>query len=152
MKKLLLFGLLLSGLAGCYQGYDRGEVNEPVQTMPAPCKRQEVYCYLTNRSAGDTLLVAPAKFVVDDSLVVAEAIQRSYTGSSNLNTVIRLCEGMHRVHVQFGPYTRDTTFVVPRDTAISLLASMLYRNIPELAHENDLAIAILIRDGKGGPD
>jgi hypothetical protein len=150
--KLLLPAALLLSLSACYQGYDRGVANQPVQPMPAPCKRQEVYCYLTNRSSGDTLLVAPVKLVIDDSLVVAEDIQRSYTGSERLHTVIRLCEGMHRVHVRFGPYTRDTTFVVPRDTAISLLAAMLYRNIPELAHEDGLAIATLIRDGKGGHD
>jgi hypothetical protein len=151
MARLLPLSLLLS-LSACYQGYNRGVENQLVQTEHSPCKRQEVYCYLTNRSAGDTLLVAPAKLVVDDSLVVAEDIQRSYTGSERLHTVIRLCEGTHRVHVRFGPYTRDTTFVVPRDTAISLLASMLCRNIPALAHEDGLAIATLLRDGKGGPD
>lgn len=150
MKKLLLAVLLLSGLASC-NGYERG-VREPEKIVIAPCKRQEVYCYLTNRGSGDTLLVAPAKLVVDDSVIVAEDVPRSTISSENLNTVIRLCEGMHRVHVQFGPYIRDTTFVVPRDTAISLLASMLCSNIPELAHENGVGIATLIRDGKGGPD
>lgn len=150
MKKLLLYGLLLSGLASC-NGYERG-VREPEKIVLAPCKRQEVYCYLTNRGSGDSLLVAPAKLVVDDSVIVAEDVPRSTISSENLNTVIRLCEGMHRVQVQFGPYARDTTFVVPRDTAISLLASMLCRDIPELAHENGLAIATLIRDGKGGDD
>jgi hypothetical protein len=150
MKKLLLLGLLLSGLASC-NGYERG-VKEPEQLAASACKRQEVYCYLSNVSFGDTLLVVPAKLVIDDSLIVAEEVSRSTTGSDRFSKLIRLCEGVHRVHVSFGPYTRDTTFTVPRDTAISLLASMLCGDIPELAHEDGLAIATLTRDGKGGDD
>jgi hypothetical protein len=151
MKFLLPAALLLS-LAACSEGYNRGVVNQPTQAAPVACKRQAVYCYLTNFSSGDTLLVASAKLVIDDSLVVAEEISRNSSGNERFSALIRLCEGAHRVQVQFGPYTRDTTFVVPRDTAISLLASMLCRDIPELAHEDGLGIATLIRDGKGGPD
>jgi hypothetical protein len=150
MKKLA-FAALLFSLAAC-NGYDRGVVSQPTQAVPVTCKRQEVYCYLTNFSFGDTLLVAPAKLVIDDSLIVAEEVPRNSSGSERFSTLIRLCEGIHRVHVQFGPYIRDTTFTVPRDTAISLLTTMLCRNIPELANEDGLGIATLIRDGKGGPD
>lgn len=153
---LLPTALLLS-LSGCDQGYDRGVVNQPVQNqstqaVPVACKRQDVYCYLTNFSSGDTLLVAPAKLVVDDSLVVTEDVSRNITGNKRFSKLILLCEGVHRVHIQFGPYIRDTTFTVPRDTAISPLATVLCRNIPELAHKDGLGIITLIRDGKGGPD
>jgi hypothetical protein len=141
--KLLLPAALLLSLCGCYQGYERGVVSQSVQTVPTPCKRQQVYCYLTNYGSGDTLLVVPAKLVVDDSLVVSEDIQRSNTEYPDFIKIIRLCEGAHRVHVQFGPYTRDTTFVVSQK--ISLIASMLCYDIPELAHENGLAIDTLHR-------
>jgi hypothetical protein len=87
--------------------------------------------------------VAPAKLVVDDSLVVAEDVWRNSTGDERLSKIIRLCEGVHRVHVQFGPYTRDTTFVVSQK--ISLLASVVCYDIPELAHENGLAVDTLHR-------
>lgn len=153
MKKLLLAGLLSVGLAGC-NGYDRGTRAEPALRKPKPttCQRQEVYCYLTNYSKGDTLLVAPAKLVVDDSVLITEQVYRTFSSSERLSKVVRLCVGSHRVHVQFGPYARDTTFVVRGDTAISLLATMLCRDIPELAHEDGLSIVTLLRDGKGGPD
>jgi hypothetical protein len=150
MNKLLAALLLTLSLVGC-SGYDRG-VREPAQTVPVACKRQEVYCYLTNFSSGDTLLVAPAKLMVDDSLIVAEEVPRNPTGNERFSTLIRLCEGTHRVHVQFGPYTRDTTFAVSQDIPISLLATILCRDVPALAHEDGLSIVTLIRDGKGGPD
>ena len=143
MKLLLPVALLLS-LTGCYEGYNRGVVvSQPVQAAPVACKRQEVYCYLTNFSSGDTLLVAPAKLVVDDSFVVAEDVWRNHSGNERLSKVIRLCEGAHRVHVQFGPYTRDTIFVISQK--ISLMASLVYYDIPALAHKNGLALDTLHR-------
>lgn len=151
MKKLLLVGLLGVGLAGC-NGYDRGIREEPALSKPTACQRQEVYCYLTNYSKGDTLLVAPAKLVVDDSILITEQVYRTFSSSECLSKVVRLCVGSHRVHVQFGPYARDTTFVVRGDTAISLMATMLCRDIPELAHKDGLSVVTLLRDGKGGPD
>lgn len=151
MKVLLAPALLLATLASC-NGYDRGVRDEPAQAKPMGCQRQEVYCYLTNYSNGDTLREASAKLVVDDSLLIAEQVPRITSSSERLSKVVRLCVGSHRVHVQFGPYTRDTTFVVQRDTAISLLVTMLCRGIPALAHEDGLGIATLVRDGKGGPD
>lgn len=149
MKKYYLAALLLSGLTSC-NGYDRG-VREPEQAAPLACRRQEVYCSLSNFSRGDTLLVASAKLVVDDSLVVAEQIPRGLSASSHFGKLIRICEGIHRVHVQFGPYTRDTTFMV-KQKPLSLLVTVICRDIPELAHEDGLSIATLARDGKGGPD
>ena len=148
MKKALFVGMML--VAGC-NGYDRG-VKQPAQATSAVCKRQEVYCYLTNFSSGDTLQEASAKLVVDDSLVIAEQVPRNITGSERFSKLIRLCEGIHRVHVEFGPYTRDTVFTVNQTLPISLLATVICRDIPELAHEDGLGIATLIRDGKGGPD
>ena len=150
MKKCISVGLLLSTLISC-NGYDRG-VKQPTEVAPVVCKRQEVYCYLTNFSSGDTLLVAPAKLVVDDSLVVAEEVPRNTTGSERFTKLIRLCKGDHRVHVQFGPYTRDTTFTVSQTMPISLLATIICYDIPELAQYDGLVITTLIRDGKGGPD
>lgn len=148
MKKILLVGIML--VVGC-NGYDRG-VKQLTQVIPAVCKRQEVYCYLTNFSSGDTLREAPAKLVVDDSLVVTEQVLRNITGSERFSKLIRLCEGIHRVHVEFGPYTRDTVFTVNQNLPISLLATIVCRDIPELAQEDGLGIITLIRDGKGGPD
>lgn len=148
MKKALFAGMML--VVGC-NGYDRG-VKQPTQVTAAVCKRQEVYCYLTNFSSGDTLREASAKLVVDDSLVVTEQVPRNTTGSERFSKLIRLCEGIHRVHVEFGPYTRDTMFVVNQTLPISLLATLICRDIPELAHEDGLRIVTLIRDGNGGPD
>lgn len=152
MKMLLPAALLLS-LSGCYEGYNRGVVNQPMQAAPAACKRQEVYCSLSNFSRGDTLLVAPAKLVIDDSLVVAEQIPRSLSASDHIDKRIRICEGVHRIHMQFGPYTSDTTFTVSQSQqSLSLLITVICRDIPELAHEDGLNIATLVLDGKSGPD
>ena len=145
--KALLLALLLT-LGGC-DGYDRGVRDEPAQAKPAGCLRQEVYCYLTNYSNGDTLRVAPAKLVVDDSLLIAEQVPRTTSSAERFSKMVRLCVGSHRVHVQFGPYTHDTTFVVGRDTAISLLATLVYYNLPALAHEDGIHVATLLRDGSG---
>jgi hypothetical protein len=151
--KHFLIGLLLLALAGCSEGYNRGVVEQqPIEKVAVSCKRQEVHCYLTNFSFGDTLRTASAKLVIDDSLIIAEQVPRNATGDERFVKMLRLCEGLHRVHVQFGPYVCDTTFAVPPDTAISLLATVLCRGIPELAHEDGLGIATLIRDGKGGTD
>jgi hypothetical protein len=151
MKHLFLAGLLAVGAAGC-QGYDRGVREEPTLSRPTACQRQEVYCYLTNYSNGDTLLVAPAQLVVDDSLLISEQVPRTSSSSERLSKVVQLCVGTHRVHVQFGPYARDTTFVVRGDTAISLVATMLCHDVPELAHEDGLSLVTLLHDGKRGPD
>jgi hypothetical protein len=148
MRKVLFVGIML--VVGC-NGYDRG-VKQPTQVTPAVCKRQEVYCYLTNFSSGDTLREVPAKLVVDDSLIVTEQVPRNITGSERFSKLIWLCTGIHRVHVEFGPYTRDTVFTVNQELPISLLATIICRDIPELAHEDGLGIVTLIRDGKGGPD
>lgn len=148
MKKVLFVGMMLA--VGC-KGYDRGD-KQPTQVTSAVCKRQEVYCYLTNFSSGDTLREASAKLVVDDSLVVIEQVPRNITGSERFSKLIRLCEGIHRVHVEFGPYTRDTVFTVNHTLPLSLLSTIICRDIPELAHEDGLGIVTLIRDGKGGPD
>lgn len=148
MKKVLLAAIML--LAGC-NGYDQGS-KQPTQVTPAGCKRQEVYCYLTNFSAGDTLREAHAKLVVDDSLVVMEQVPRNLTGSERFSKLIRLCTGRHRVHVEFGPYTRDTVFTVNQNLPIALLATLICRDIPELAHKDGLSIVTLLRDGKRGPD
>jgi hypothetical protein len=146
--KFLLPALLLAALASC-NGYDRGVREVPAQAKPTGCPHQEVYCYLTNYSNGDTLREAAAKLVVDDSLLIAEQVPRTTSSSERFSKVVRLCVGSHRVHVQFGPYTRDTTFLVRRDTAISLLATLVFYNVPALAHENGVGVATLVRDGGG---
>lgn len=135
MKTHLL--ALLLALGGC-NGYDRGVREEPAQAKPAGCPRQEVACYLTNYSNGDTLLVAPAKLVVDDSLLIAEQVPRTTSSSERLSQVVRLCVGNHHVHVQFGPYVCDTTFVVKPDTANALLATLVCYDVPALTSENGL--------------
>jgi hypothetical protein len=153
MKHFLLAGLLLPALAACSEGYNRGVVEQqPLEKAVVSCKRQEVYCCLTNFSLGDTLLTAPARLLIDDSLIVAEQVPRIVSGNERFVKMLRLCEGLHRVHVQFGPYVRDTTFAVRPDTAISLMVAITCRGIPELAHEDGLAIATLVHDGKGGKD
>jgi hypothetical protein len=70
--------------------------------------------------------------------------------------MVRLCEGTHRLHVEFGRYARDTTFVVREN--ISLLTSMRYdttsfvlkesglRLPPDLS-ENGVQVVTLVRDG-----
>jgi len=146
--KALLLAALFATLASC-NGYDRGVQEEPAQAKPIGCPRQEVYCYLTNYSNGDTLQEASARLVVDDSLLIVEQVPRTTSSSERLSKVVRLCVGSHRVHVQFGPYSRDTTFVVRRDTAISLLATLVFYNVPALAHENGVGVATLVRDGGG---
>jgi hypothetical protein len=148
MKKVLFVGIML--LVGC-NGYNRG-AKQPTQVTLSICQRQKVYCYLTNFSSGDTLRGAFAKLVVDDSLVVSEQVPRNLTGSERFSKLIRLCEGMHRVHVEFGPYTRDTVFTVSQNLPLLLLATIICRARPELAHEDGLGIMTLSRDGKGGPD
>jgi hypothetical protein len=141
MKSHLLAALLMLGLSlvGC-NGYDRG-VREPPQAVPIPCKRQQVYLDVNNDSYIDTL--PSAKLVIDDSVVVAQRIPRTNSEYGHFIKVIRLCEGRHQVHVQFGPYTRDTTFISSRK--ISLSASLTRYDIPELAYEDGLWVATLNR-------
>jgi hypothetical protein len=75
--------------------------------------------------------------------VVAQRIARTNSEYGHFIKVIRLCEGRHQVHVQFGPYTRDTTFIISRK--ISLSASLTRYGIPELAHEDGLWVDTLNR-------
>jgi hypothetical protein len=105
----LLPAALLFGLSGCYEGYNRGVVNQPTQAAPVACKRQEVYGYLTNRSDGDTLLVAPAKLVIDDSLFIAEEVQRTRAADGHFSKLIHLCEECTACRYNSGP-----THVIPR--------------------------------------
>lgn len=114
----------------------------------------EVHLYITNWSYQDTL--APVRLVIDDSLVVAQVIPWNITGDERFARMVRLCEGTHRLHVEFGRYARDTTFVVREN--ISLLTSMHYdttsfvlkesglRLPPELS-ENGVHVVTLVRDG-----
>jgi hypothetical protein len=81
--------------------------------------------------------------MVDDSLIVAENVARNNSEDGRFSKMICVCEGAHHVHVQFGPYTRDTTFVVSQK--ISLVASLVCYDIPELAHQNGLAVDTLHR-------
>jgi hypothetical protein len=116
--------------------------------------KQEVYLYLTNRSYLDTL--APSRLVIDDSAVIAKAIPRHTTSDDHFEKLIRLCEGPHRIQVQFGRYTQDTTLVIKGK--MSLLAYMAYDTvsffdrksglrIPHDESENGLVIMTLVRDG-----
>ncbi|OWP61656.1 hypothetical protein CDA63_18365 [Hymenobacter amundsenii] len=114
----------------------------------------EVHLYTTNRSEQDTL--APVRLVIDDSLVFAQVIPRHIISDEWFARMVRLCEGTHRLHVEFGRYARDTTFVVREN--ISLLASMRYDTtsfvikesglrLPPDLRENGVHVVTLVRDG-----
>lgn len=116
--------------------------------------KQQVYLYLTNRSYLDTL--ATTKLVIDDSTVIAKAIARHPTSDDHFEKLIRLCEGSHKLHVQFGPYSKDTTLIVRQK--MSLLAYMNYdtasffdkKSSLRIPHDNSkdgLVIITVVRDG-----
>lgn len=151
MQRVRFVLCVLVGLVGC-NGYDRGATQSTHPPLNPACNRQEVYCYLTNFSFGDTLLVAPAKLVIDDSLIVAEQVPRNQTGSERFSKLVRLCEGTHQVHIEFGPYSRDTTFAVSMAVPVSLLATLTCRAIPALANEDGVSVVTLDRDGLDGID
>lgn len=123
------------------------------QRCTAP--KQAVYLYLTNRSYLDTL--APTRLVIDDSVMLAKAMPRHTTSDDHFEKLLRLCEGPHRIQVQFGRYAKDTTLVIKGK--MSLLAYMAYDTvsffdsksglrIPHDDSENGLVIRTLVRDGK----
>jgi len=126
----------------------------PTEERACTTPTHEVHLYTTNWSYQDTL--APARLVIDDSLVVAQVIPRNITGDERFARMVLLCGGTHRLHVEFGRYARDTTFVVREN--MSLLTSMHYdttsfvlkpsglRISPPLS-ENGVHVVTLVRDG-----
>ena len=126
----------------------------PTKEGACTAPTHKVHLYTTNWSYQDTL--APVRLVIDDSLVVAQIIPRNIIGNERFTRMVRLCEGTHRLHVEFGRYARDTTFAVREN--IDLLTSMQYDTtaivdkqsglrIPYDASENGLGIVIFVRDG-----
>ena len=124
----------------------------PTKEGACAAPTHEVHLYTTNWSYQDTL--APVRLVIDDSLLVAQVISRNITGNERFARMVRLCEGTHRLHVEFGRYARDTTFAVREN--IALLTSMNYDTtsfvlqpsglrIPPGASENGLHIVTLVR-------
>jgi hypothetical protein len=124
----------------------------PTKEEACTAPTHEVHLYITNRSAQDTL--APLRLVIDDSLLVARVLPRSTSSEASFARMVRLCEGTHRLHVEFGRYARDTTFAVREN--ISLLAFMHYDTtsfvlqpsglqLPPDTSENGLHIVTLVR-------
>jgi hypothetical protein len=108
-----------------------------------------------NRSYLDTL--ATTRLVIDDSVMIAKAMPRHITSDDHFEKLIRLCEGPHRIQMQFGRYAKDTTLVIKGK--MSLLAYMAYDTvsffdrksglrIPHDDRENGLVIRTLVRDGR----
>jgi hypothetical protein len=124
----------------------------PTKEGACTAPKHEVHLYTTNWSYQDTL--APVRLVIDDSLVVAQMIPRNITGNERFARVVRLCEGAHWLHVEFGRYAHDTTFVVRE--MMSLLTSMHYDTtsvldpnglrISPFLSENGVHVVTLVRD------
>jgi hypothetical protein len=108
--------------------------------------KHEVYLYATNRSRTDSL--AKVIIEIDDSTVINKFTPRNEISSEKFEKMIHLCDGPHKVHVQFGRYSKDTTIVVNREVA--LLTSMVHGD--NYTDDNGLAIVTIIRDGSGGRD
>ena len=128
----------------------------PTKQGACTASTHEVHLYTTNWSYQDTL--APVRLVIDDSLVVAQVIPRNITGNERFARMVRLCEGTHRLHVEFGRYVRDTTFVVRENialltsmhydtTSFVLEASSLRMRLPPVLSENGVHVVTLVRDG-----
>lgn len=122
-------------IVGC-----KKHVKSSAQVCLAP--KHEVYLYATNWSRVDSL----AKVIVsiDDSTIINKIAPRNHVSSEKFEKMLRLCEGPHKVHVQFGRYSKDTVITV--NNKISLLSSMVYEK--NYVDDNGLAIVTLIRDGK----
>jgi hypothetical protein len=122
-------------------------------TCTAP--KYEVYLYTTNRSYLDSL--APVKIVIDDSLRLAKLVPRTMISEDQSVQLLYLCQGAHRIQVQFGRYARDTTLLITQK--VSLVTWMNYdttsfvdpgtglrvRHLTD--QENKLSIYTIARDG-----
>lgn len=104
--------------------------------------KHEVYLYATNWSRTDSL--AKVIIEIDDSTVINKATPRNEISSEKFEKMIRLCDGPHKVHVQFGRYSKDTIIVINKE--IALLTSMVYEK--KYTDDNGLGIVTIVRDGK----
>lgn len=131
---LLCIQLAASLLIGCE--------NRSKSTTQLCLNKHEVYVYATNWSRTDSL--AKVVIAIDDSTVVNKTTPRNEISSEKFEKMIRLCDGPHKVHVQFGRYSKDTIIAVNKE--IALLTSMVYEE--KYTDDNGLGIVTIIRDGK----
>ena len=139
LAALLSIQLAANLLIGCE------EHSKPTAQLCLKSKH-EVYLYATNWSRTDSL--AKVIIEIDDSAVINKMTPRNEISSEKFEKMIRLCDGPHKVHIQFGRYSKDTIIVVNRE--IALLTSMVHEE--KYTDDNGLGIATIIRDGSGGRD
>jgi hypothetical protein len=131
--------LLLSAIAQLFLLETGCTAKSEITRNTCLAAKHDIFLYATNWSRVDTL--ARVLIVVDDSTIINKITSRNQLSSEKLEKVIRVCEGPHNLHVEFGRYSQDTTIIV--NHKISLLSSMVYEE--KYTGDNGLGIAILRR-------
>ena len=104
--------------------------------------KHDVFLYATNWSRIDTL--AKVLIAIDDSAIINKITPRNQISSEKFEKAIRVCEGAHKIHVEFGRYSQDTTIYIIND--ISLMSSMVYEE--KYKGDNGLVVTTLLRDNQ----
>lgn len=104
--------------------------------------KHNVFIYATNWSRVDTL--TRVLIIIDDSTIINKLTPRNQTSSEKFEKEMRLCDGPHRIHVEFGRYSKDTILTIKNN--ISILSSMVYEE--KYKADNGLGIVTLARDNQ----